>query len=856
MAESNLTRIEAEQRASVVQAPSYAIVVDLTRGDEVFGSETTVTFSATPGSSTFIEANTRAVHSITLNGVALAPDAVSDGLRIQLDDLKAVNVLHIEADAAYTNTGEGLHRFVDPVDGKPYLYTEFAVAEANRVFACFDQPDLKASYQFTVIAPGDWHVISNSPTPTAVPEPPADAATGSAGTARWEFAPSPHISSYIAALIAGPFTEWRSEAKTATGVTVPLGLFARASLAEYVEPEVMFEKTREGLAYYEANYGTAFPYEKYDQIFVPEYNWGAMENVGAVTFNEGYLFRSKVSDARKEQRALVVLHELSHMWFGNLVTMKWWNDLWLNESFATWTSTIASAEATEFTDAWATFASTEKTSAYEQDQLPSTHPIVATINDLEDVEVNFDAITYEKGASVIKQLVAWVGLDAFYAGISAYLQKHAGGNATLRDLLDELEITSGRELTQWSKLWLETAGVNTLRPEIESDEHGTISSFAVLQSAASEHPTLRPHRLAIAFYNSVDGALVRTHRVELDVHGERTEVNELIGLARPELVLLNDDDLAYAKIRLDTASHAVALDKLAQISDPLARAVIWGAVWDATRDAESSPRDFVRLVLGNIAAENQSAQRALSLRLLELTLSQYVAPEHRQSASAEAGDALWALTQSADAGSDAQLQLLKSFIAVASTEGQLDVLVELLAGEALLTGVQIDTDLRWELVIALAANGRATAEAIDEILSGDDTAKGRQSAITARAAIPDAAGKLAAWTAASSDASLSNDYVRAYALGWRRSRPASLLAPQIEPYFAMLQELWSNRSYNMAAAIIRGLYPAPLANAELVDASRAWLAAHDGPPALRRIIVEELDRVERAIAVQERDRRD
>ncbi len=847
MAESNLTRVEAEQRASIVRDPRYSIVVDLTTGAELFRSETTVRFAAEAGASTFIEANTRAVHSVTLNGVALEPDTVSDGLRIRLDSLEPVTVLHIEADAAFTNSGEGLHRFVDPVDGKPYLYTEFAVAEANRVFACFDQPDLKASYQLTVIAPSDWHVISNSvsPTPTAV----------DAARSRWEFAPSPHISTYIAALIAGPYSEWHSEAVTADGRVIPMGLFARASLAEHVEPEVMFEKTRQGLAYYEASYGVAFPYEKYDQIFVPEYNWGAMENVGAVTFNEGYLFRSKVSDARKEQRALVVLHELSHMWFGNRVTMKWWNDLWLNESFATWTSTIAAASATEHVDAWATFASTEKTHAYEQDQLPSTHPIVATINDLEDVEVNFDGITYSKGASVLKQLVAWVGLDAFYAGISGYLQKHAGGNATLRDLLDQLEVTSGRELTVWAQLWLETAGVNTLRPAIETTEDGTVVSFAVLQSAAPDYPTIRPHRLAIGFYDFDEhGALHRTHRGELDVDGERTEVPDLVGLPRPALVLLNDDDLTYAKIRLDEASHAVALEHLSALVDPLARAVIWGAVWDATRDAEASPRDFVRLVLRNIASESQSAQRALSLRLLELVIGQYVAPEHREATAAEAGDALWALTQLAAAGSDTQLQILKSFISLASTAGQLDVLVALLAGESLLDGISIDTELRWEIVTALAASGRASHASINELLAADDTAKGRQSAITARASMPDTVGKLAAWTAAASDTILSNDYVRAYATGWRRSRPAELLTPQLQPYFAMLQDVWSGRSYNMAAAIIRGLYPTPLASAELAQASQAWLATNDGPPALRRIVIEELSRVQRALAAQERDR--
>ncbi|MDF2576470.1 MAG: pepN, partial [Agromyces sp.] len=572
MPAANLTRAEATERSAVVSAPSYEVVLDLTRGAETFRSETTVRFTGVPGGATFIEACTDAIHSITLNGRSLDPAAVSDGTRIRLEQLQADNELHVVADARYTNTGEGLHRFVDPVDGEAYLYTEFAVAEANRVFAVFDQPDLKASFRFTITAPAHWTVLSNAPSPD-----PQRAPDGASAT--WFFEPGPVISSYIVAVIAGPYAAWHGSARSVDGRDIPLGLFTRASLAQYAEPDVMFDTVQAGLGFYETAFGVPYPYGKYDQIFVPEYNWGAMENVGAVTFNESYLFRARVSDARREQRAIVVLHELSHMWFGNSVTMQWWNDLWLNESFATWASNLATSRVTEFTGVWATFASDEKTSAAEQDQLPSTHPVVAEIRDLADVEVNFDKITYDKGASVLKQLVAWVGLEAFQRGVGAYLAAHASGNATLRDLLDELERASARDLTRWSQLWLETAGVNTLRAVVETDASGTITAARIEQSAPTTHPTLRPHRLAIGCYSDeagADGALARTHRIEIDIDGASTEVPELVGLARPDLLLVNDDDLTYAKVRLDEHSFETAVSRLADLTDPVARAVVLG----------------------------------------------------------------------------------------------------------------------------------------------------------------------------------------------------------------------------------------------------------------------------------------
>ncbi len=842
----NLTRLEAQERKSVVDVQSYEIELDLTRGAEVFGSSTTVRFTATPGASTFIDALTRTVHSATLNGTALDVAAVADGVRIQLDDLAAENVLEVVADAEYTNTGEGLHRFVDPVDDEVYLYSQFEVPDSRRVFAVFEQPDLKATFQFTVTAPSRWQVVSNQPTP----EPAVDGEV-----ATWAFSPTPVLSSYITAIVAGPYDVVRSELTSSDGRTIPLGIFTRRSLTKFLDADYIFEKTRQGFAYYEDKFRYPYPFDKYDQLFVPEFNAGAMENAGAVTFVETYVFRSKVTDAIKERRVVTILHELAHMWFGDLVTMKWWNDLWLNESFAEWASTISTAEATEWTEAWTTFQAMEKSWAYRQDQLPSTHPVVATINDLEDVQVNFDGITYAKGGSVLKQLVAWVGIDAFYAGVAAYFQKHHHSNTELRDLLVELEATSGRELTSWSEKWLETAGVNTLRPEIETDADGVITSFALLQEAPADYPTIRPHRLAVGLYDFDGDALVRTHRVEIDVDGTRTDVPELVGQRRGALVLTNDDDLAYAKIRLDEQSLATAIEHLAAISDPLARALVWGSVWAATRDAETSPSDYVRLVLSNIASETESTTIRTTLTQLVQTARSYVAPSRRAEVLAEVGDRLLELAKEAEAGSDAQFQFVKFFAAAASTPAHAEALRALHDGSLALDGLEVDTDLRWELLEGLVLVGAAGEAEIDAALEADNTANGAQAAARARAAIPTAEGKLAAFASVVDSAEQPNAIVRATAQGFQHTNDPAVLRPVVERYFSSLTGIWESRSYHIADTLVSGLYPAGLADQQLVDATRAWLDANPDVPALRRIVVESLSGVERALRVQAVDAR-
>ncbi|THE07279.1 aminopeptidase N, partial [Microbacterium oleivorans] len=677
------------------------------------------------------------------------------------------------------------------------------------------------------------------------------------GVATWAFEPTPRISSYITALVAGPYEQVFSELTSSDGRTIPLGVYARKSLWQYLDADYVFEKTRQGFAYFEDKFGVPYPFAKYDQLFVPEFNAGAMENAGAVTFTEAYVFRSKVTDAVKERRVVTILHELAHMWFGDLVTMKWWNDLWLNESFAEWASTIATAEATEWTEAWTTFNAMEKTWAYRQDQLPSTHPVFAEINDLEDVQVNFDGITYAKGGSVLKQLAAWVGIEAFFAGVSAYFQKNAWGNTELSDLLVELEATSGRELTTWSKKWLETAGVNTLAPEIRVDGDGTITRFAIVQTAPADYPTIRPHRLGVGFYSLQGDDLVRTHHVELDVDGDLTEAPELVGHTQPDLVLLNDDDLAYAKIRLDERSLRTATDHLSKISDPLARSLVWGAAWDQTRDAEASASEYIDLVLGNIGTETESTTVRTTLGQLQLAANSYVSPDKRDAARQRVADGLWEHAQKAEAGSDSQLQFVTAFASAAATPAQWERVARLRSGELALPGLDIDADLSWSLLVSLAAGGVVSATDVDEAQAADNTAKGGEFAAQARAALPTVDAKRLAWTSLIDNDDLPNTVVRSAAAGFVHPAGTDALAEFVGAYFDMLLPVWESRTYQIAQYLIVGLYPAPLANTALRDATRGWLADHrDAPAALRRLVNENLAGVERALSVQERDRQD
>ncbi|GAA2983781.1 aminopeptidase N [Streptomyces fulvorobeus] len=849
---TNLTREEAQERARLLTVDAYEIDLDLSGAQEggIFRSVTSVRFdSAEAGAQTFIDLVAPAVHEVELNGKALDVAAVFRDSRITLKHLRAgANELKVVADCSYTNTGEGLHRFVDPVDEQAYLYTQFEVPDARRVFASFEQPDLKATFRFTVKAPAGWTVISNSPTP----EPQDDL---------WVFEPTPRISTYITALIAGPYHAVHSSYEK-DGQTVPLGIYCRPSLAEYLDADEIFAVTRQGFDWFQEKFDYAYPFAKYDQLFVPEFNAGAMENAGAVTIRDQYVFRSKVTDAAYEVRAETILHELAHMWFGDLVTMEWWNDLWLNESFATYTSIAcqAYAEGSRWPHSWTTFANSMKTWAYRQDQLPSTHPIMADISDLDDVLVNFDGITYAKGASVLKQLVAYVGMDAFFQGVQAYFKAHAFGNTRLSDLLGALEETSGRDLKTWSKLWLETAGINILRPEIETDDDGHVTSFTVLQEApalpagAKGEPTLRPHRIAVGCYDLDEaGKLVRTNRIELDVDGARTTVPFPAGTARPAVVLLNDDDLSYAKVRLDEESLRVVTAHLGDFAESLPRALSWASAWDMTRDGELATRDYLSLVLSGIGKETDIGVVQSLHRQVKLALDLYAAPEAREAALARWTEATLAHLRTAEPGSDHQLAWARAFAATARTPVQLDLLQSLLAGTETIEGLAVDTELRWAFVERLAATGLFDEEEITAEYERDRTAAGERHAASARAAQPTPEAKEAAWASVVGSDKLPNSLQEAVISGFVQTDQRELLAPYTEKFFAAVKDVWDTRSHEMAQQIAVGLYPSLQVSQATLDATDAWLAAAEPNAALRRLMSESRAGVERALRARAAD---
>ena len=843
----NLTREETRTRARLIEVESYTVELDLTQGDVTFGSTTTARFRCTEkGASTFIDLVAEEVTLVELNGSRLDPAAAYDGARISLADLGEDNTVRVVARCRYMNTGEGLHRFVDPVDKSVYLYSQFEVADSRRVFTVFEQPDLKATFAFIVTAPADWQVVSNQPL-SGEPEPVG------LGNAVFRFLPTERLPSYITAIVAGPYHRVAGEYRDGDHV-IPLGVYCRSSLAPHLDADAILEETRQGFAFFERAFGMRYPFVKYDQLFVPEFNAGAMENAGAVTHHEDYVFRSRVPDASYERRAVTILHEMAHMWFGDLVTMTWWDDLWLNESFAEWASTLAAAEATRWRGAWTTFANTDKTWAYRQDQLPSTHPIAAEIRDLEDVEVNFDGITYAKGAAVLKLLAAWVGREEFLAGIRAYFATHAWANTTLADLLAHLEQTSGRDLKAWSAEWLETAGVNTLRPVFETDEAGRFTSFEVQQSAPDAWPTLRSHRVAVGLFARDRGRLVRSSRVEIDVTGPRTPVTALVGQVQPDLVLLNDDDLTYAKIRLDPRSLRTLRDGIADVESSLARSLCWSAAWDMTRDGEMSTRDYVTLVLAGVGREQDSSVTRTVLRQAEVAAILYSAPAHREATRALLAQGLADLLQQAQPGSDSQLQLLRAFVSAAVDDTHLSHVRRLLDGEASVDGLTIDTDLRWHLVHRLAAAGLVGTDALDREQDRDDTATGRRHAAAARAALPDSAAKQAAWTSVVDADDLPTAVQAAVIGGFAHADQRDLLRPFVAPYFDSLLDVWAQRTNETAQQIVVGLFPTLLAEQATVDAADAWLAGHESaPPALRRLVTESRDGVARALRAQQRD---
>ncbi len=846
----NLTRADARQRAGLLQVDSYDVLLDLTDADggpseRTFRCRTTITFTANrPGASTFLDVIADRFHEVSLNGRPVDVSGYEPADGIVLAELAEHNVAVVDADLLYTTNGQGLHRFVDPIDNEVYLYTQFETTDSKRMFACFDQPDLKATFTLQVTAPAHWKLVSNGAV-TKV----EDAGNEHGRTRTTHFATTPRMSTYITALVAGPYFE-----ATDHHDGIDLGLYCRTSLAEHFDPDELFTITKQGFDWYHQNFGFRYAFGKYDQLFVPEFNSGAMENAACVTLLEDYVFTSRVTDVRKERRATTVLHEMAHMWFGNLVTMRWFDDLWLNESFAEWAAVIAQSEATKWTGSWTTFANAEKTWAYRQDQLPSTHPVACEIPDAEAVEVNFDGITYAKGASVLKQLVAYVGLPQFLAGVRQYFTEHAYGNTTLADLLDALNATSGRELSGWAKLWLETSGISALSAEFDLDSDGRYSSFAVIQDAprdTSPDNTLRPHRLGIGLYcYDETGTLVRTHRVEVDVDGERTEIAELIGQHRPDLLLLNDDDLTYCKLVLDEHSlRTLRNGGLAALQDSLARTLCWSAAWEMVRDGKLAIRHYLDLVSSAAGSESVVGVVQTANKHLLQGLEMYADPDWAADARARFADLAIANARAAAPGSDHQLAWVHDLLNSAGADEQLDLVAGLLSGEQQLAGLSVDTELRWLMLRALVAGGRAGEAEIAAAAAEDPSAAGAREAATARARIPTAEAKAAAWPLATQDSTLSTAVMKAVRIGFRDPWQPELLAPYTAMFFQEAAGIWDRYTAETAKGIIVGLFPnwSSAINEQTLQLADAFLADTSRPAALRRLISEGRAEVARAL---------
>ncbi|MFD4293668.1 aminopeptidase N [Rhodococcus sp. NPDC058532] len=827
MSTANLTRAETAARAAAITVRSYRVELDLTSAPDAgvpgFPTVTTVEFDAA-ADATWLDFLGGSVQAVTVNGVSA--DVDYDGARIALRGLAASNTVEVRGTAVYSRSGEGLHRFVDPVDGQTYLYSQYEPADARRVFACFEQPNMKAPFTFAVTAPLGWEVISNRP---------AETREETGDRQRVEFSPTLPISTYLTAIVAGPYHRVDSS-WTSGDLTVPLGVLCRASLAQHLDADTILEVTGQGLDFFHEQFEFPYPWGKYDQVFVPEYNLGAMENPGCVTFTEAYVFRGAATAAQYEARANTILHEMAHMWFGDLVTMQWWDDLWLKESFADYMGALASAEGTEWTDAWVAFANRRKAWAYSQDQLPTTHPIVADIVDLEAAKLNFDGITYAKGASVLKQLVAHVGRDAFFAASRRYFRDHAYGNTTLADLLEALSAESGRDLQAWADAWLRTSGVSTITLERRRKRYEIVQTDP------------RPHTLGVGLYDfDESGALVRTELLAVDLAGPRTPID----LTETPLVLLNDGDQTYAKVRLGGFSVRTVEASLNRIVDPLARGLVWSALWNATRDGELDPHRYLATARRFAPTEPNMALLTATTANAAFAIGHYVPDGDRAAARREWLDTCWAALHSAAAESDSLLVLARATAAAAVTDdtyaGEIRAMLDGTAPAP--DGLALDPDLRWSLWTALAATGHADAADLDSELACDDTASGRTAHRRALAARPDAAVKAAAVTAALTDTTLTNDHLDATIAGFRAGERRDLIADHDDRYFAVLADVWAERSIEIARRIVVGLFPA----ADTLDAVDGWLDANAAAPAaLRRLVVEQRDHLARDLRVRAR----
>ncbi|QAY60568.1 aminopeptidase N [Microbacterium protaetiae] len=863
-ANENLTRDEAAGRSLIVRTHDYTVDIDFSRAADpavdTYPVRTRVTFDAEAGASTFLDYLGARVTSITLNGRELDAAAAVDGARIALAPLAEANEVVIESESIYSRSGEGVHRFVDPADGATYLYSQNEPVDCRRIYPCFDQPDLKARFHVTITADASWHVASNG---ALLAEHPV-----AEGVSRREFAVTEPMSTYITTFLAGPYALWHDEyaGRTASGIeiTIPLGLACRTSLADSLDSDELFEITKRGLDWFHRHFDVAYPWGKYDQVFVPEYNLGAMENPGLVTFTERYVFTSPATEAQREQRANTMLHEMCHMWFGDLVTMVWWDDLWLKESFADYVGTLAVDEATEYTTAWTTFASRRKAWAYRQDQYPTTHPIVADIVDLEAADQNFDGITYAKGASVLKQLSAYVGQDTFLTAARAYFAKHAWGNTTLDDFLDALGEASGRDMRQWAHAWLETAGVNRLRVSTSVSD-GVITSATLHQDGIDPRtgdPVLRPHVVRIGVYAPAeDGPAEFEAAHAVRISGASIDVPELVGAAGDRVLLPNDGDLTYAKIVQDPHSLEVVLD--AGLDDELARATALAGAWNTVRDGELPAERFVDGVVAGEYLIDDTGVLANVLAQATAALAAYTTADTRQRLLARWVAFLMDAVVEDPSPSDRRTVLLRTlFAALGEARSPVPPVLEVVRSWIDDSNFALGEELTWSAWVVLSAHARVDEASLRAAQAAAPTAVSAVGLTRALAARPDAAVKDAAREAAYSGRAadgtvLSNDQLQATIDGLGID-PAGVGAGHEAEYWQRIEDVWAAQSQGQSTRVVTGLFPA---DAELADGDQArhpfvvaaqeWLSSRgNAPAALRRIVIEQLDDLQRRLRAQ------
>jgi aminopeptidase N len=840
LAVADITQAETHRRARLLTVRSYDVDLDLTRGESVFASRTVIRFDcAEPGEQVHADLIAVAVHAVELNGQAVDPQLVYADGRIALPALAASNELVVRADCAYTTSGTGLHRSTDSADGRVYIYAKFEPAYARSMFTTFEQPDLKAPVRFSVTVPAQWTVLSNQPA--------KDTEQAADGRTTWRFPPTEPLPTYNATVVAGEYHVVRDEHVTPAGQRLPLELACRTSLAADLDAAAIFTITRQGLDYFTGLFGTPYPFAKYGQAFVPEFSAGATEDAGCVLVSEQFLFRGPATAAQHEVRAMVILHEMAHMWFGDLVTMRWWDDLWLNESFAEFCGHLATAEATSYTGAWSTFCVGRKTWGLTVDRLPSTHPVASSAPTLSDAIANFDGISYAKGAAVLRQLAAAAGRDAFFAAVGDYLRAFRFGNASRRDFLQAVARRTGMDIDEWSRAWLETTGPSTLRCQMAAAEDGRFTSFAVEQELPAGDQVSRPLVAEVGLYQRAGDKLARVRRVAVGLSGRRTTVPDLVGQAWPDLVLPNDGDLAYAAVRLDPRSLRTITESLGDLDDPLARAVCWAVIADMVEQAELPVPVFVSTLAREFAREPSVAMLEALTTHAEQMMTRLADPGWVPEGKRLLATAAATTLRVAEPGGDHQSAAARLLAWTAATPDQLTLAASLLDGEGTAPGLAVTADLRWTVLQRLVATGHAGQDRIETELAADATDAGRRGAAACRAAIADREHKQMAWDLLVAGQAGVETMI-AVARGFALPEHASLLAPFAGRYIATMRQVWNLGSTHLRVLLGILLLPYPAASAELLARLDEALATDAAESGLARVFAERADEVRRALA--------